>query len=75
MRDYDRLRSGRLSRATFRRALDLCRFGLNVNQYTLIESAFASPKQEGYVDYVKFCDEIESAITVKGNYTERFIMF
>ncbi|EDV26117.1 uncharacterized protein TRIADDRAFT_24458 [Trichoplax adhaerens] len=66
MRDYDRLRSGRLQRATFRRALDLCRFGLNIDQYNLIENTFLSTQQEGYVDYVRFCDEIESAITVKG---------
>ena len=29
MRDYDKLRSGRILVTSFRRALDLCGFGLN----------------------------------------------
>ena len=37
MRDYDKLRSGRMSKSNFRRALDLCRFELTEAELAILE--------------------------------------
>ncbi len=37
MRDYDKLRSGRMPKANFRRALDLCKFELNQSELAILE--------------------------------------
>ena len=37
MRDYDKLRSGRISVTSFRRALDLCGFGLSQEEVATLE--------------------------------------
>ena len=37
MRDYDKLRSGRISVTSFRRALDLCGFGLSQEEVAALE--------------------------------------
>ena len=37
MRDYDKLRSGRIPATSFRRALDLCGFGLGQEEVTALE--------------------------------------
>ena len=37
MRDYDKLRSGRMLKTSFRRALDLCRFELRESEASLLE--------------------------------------
>ena len=38
MRDYDKLRSGRIPATSFRRALDLCGFGLGQDEVTALEA-------------------------------------
>ncbi|KAK3583614.1 hypothetical protein CHS0354_039437 [Potamilus streckersoni] len=65
MRDYDKLRSGRMLKTSFRRALDLCRFELKESEVCLLEDRYQSAKDNDYVDYLKFCDEIESIFTTK----------
>ena len=37
LRDHDKLNSGRLPKETFRRAFDLCNFGVKEAEYSLIE--------------------------------------
>ena len=37
MRDYDKLRSGRIPATSFRRALDLCGFGLGQDEVASLE--------------------------------------
>lgn len=37
LRDYDKLRSGRMHKLSFRRALDLCKFELKETEYALLE--------------------------------------
>lgn len=64
MRDYDKLRSGRMLKTSFRRALDLCRFELRESEVSLLEDRYQSA-QPDYVDYLKFCDEVESIFTTK----------
>ncbi len=40
MRDYDKLRSGRMPLTSFRRALDLCGFGLSQNEVSALEQRY-----------------------------------
>ena len=40
MRDYDKLRSGRIPATSFRRALDLCGFGLAPEEVAALEKLF-----------------------------------
>jgi len=65
-KDYDKLKSGRITRVNFTRALDLCHFELTSKEVNLIADSFASPTDSSFVDYLKFSDEIESIFTVKG---------
>ena len=37
MRDYDKLRSGRMLKGNFRRALDLCKFQLCESELAILE--------------------------------------
>ncbi|XP_053393487.1 uncharacterized protein LOC123564874 [Mercenaria mercenaria] len=65
MRDYDKLRSGRMLKTSFRRALDLCRFELRQSEVSILEDRYQSTQDIDYVDYLKFCDEVESIFTTK----------
>lgn len=65
MRDYDKLRSGRMLKTSFRRALDLCRFELRESEVSILEDRYQSLQDIDYVDYLKFCDEVESIFTTK----------
>ncbi len=40
MKDYDKLRSGRILKTSFRRALDLCGFELTESQTTALEQRY-----------------------------------
>ena len=37
MRDYDKLRSGRMKKSNFRRALDICKFELAESELAILE--------------------------------------
>lgn len=65
IRDYDKLRSGRVLKTSFRRALDLCRFELKESEISILEDKYLSPGYPDYVDYVKFSDDVESIFTFK----------
>lgn len=65
MRDYDKLRSGRMLKTSFRRALDLCTFELKESEVAILEDKFQSPVDPDYVEYLKFSDELESVFTIK----------
>jgi len=65
MRDYDKLRSGRMLKTSFRRALDLCKFELRESEVSILEDRYQSVQDRDYVDYLKFCDEVESIFTTK----------
>lgn len=65
MRDYDKLRSGRLLKTSFRRALTLARLDLYESEMAMIEDKYQSAADPDYIDYKRFCDEIESIFTTK----------
>jgi len=66
MRDYDKLRTGRLLKTIFPRAIDLCQLGLVKSEVDVLMSYYQSPYNPDYVDYTRFCDDVESVFTVKG---------
>ena len=37
MRDYDKLKSGRITKINFRRAMDLCKFELSEPEFDILE--------------------------------------
>lgn len=65
MRDYDKLRSGRMLKTSFRRALDMCKFELRQSEASILEDRYQSKQDPEYVEYLKFCDEVESIFTTK----------
>lgn len=64
-KDYDKLKSGRISKTNFKRALDLSGLGLNVDEIDLLAKKYQSELHENCVYYHHFNDEIESIFTVK----------
>jgi len=64
MRDYDKLRSGRMRKANFRRALDLCKFELTESELACLEDHYQATEDD-FVDYLRFSDDIESIFTTK----------
>jgi len=66
MKDYDKLRTGRMLKTIFPRSLDLCRLELAPSEVQAIMDAYTSVGHPDYVDYYAFCDEIETVFTRKG---------
>ncbi|XP_070544504.1 uncharacterized protein [Ptychodera flava] len=65
LRDYDKLRTGRMKIETFCRALDPANLGLKASEVAILVQAYQSPTDPAYVEYLQFNDEIESIFTVK----------
>ncbi|KAL8564995.1 hypothetical protein ACOMHN_003371 [Nucella lapillus] len=65
MKDYDKLRSGRMLKTSFRRAVSLARLGLYESELAIVEDKYQSPVDTDYIDYRRFCDEVESIFTTK----------
>lgn len=65
MRDYDKLRSGRMPKVNFRRALDLCKFELLESELAILENHYQSAVDIEHVDYLQFSDDIEAIFTTK----------
>lgn len=66
MRDYDKLKTGRMLKTCFPRALDLCCLGLTESEVLSLIQHYTSPSDPDYVEYYRFCDDVESAFTQKG---------
>lgn len=66
MRDYDKLRTGRVLVTNFERSLDLAGLELKESEIKILADAFRSYGQPRFVDYLRFQDEIESIFTEKG---------
>ena len=48
MRDFDKLRSGRIAKSNFRRALDLCRFELAESELAILEDQYVFSVFSGF---------------------------
>ncbi|XP_063691984.1 uncharacterized protein LOC134824170 [Bolinopsis microptera] len=64
-KDYDKLKSGRILKSNFKRALDLSGLDLTVDEIDLLAMRYQSDCKEDCVYYHHFNDEIESIFTVK----------
>lgn len=62
--DFDKLRKGVVTKDQFRRILSLSGFTLTDNEYQSLENRYVD--QNGFINYVQFCDDIDSAFTLKG---------
>ena len=58
MRDYDKLRSGRIPATSFRRALDLCGFSLGQEEVTALEKMSVTCGHELLYNYNTICSHI-----------------
>lgn len=65
MRDYDKLRTGRILIPNFKRSLDLIGLELKESEVQILGEAYRSYGYPGFVNYLAFQDEIESIFTVK----------
>lgn len=63
MRDYDKLRHGYIHRSNFRRALDLCRFGLTESELAILEDHYAACKPE-HIEWERFSKDTEQIFTI-----------
>ncbi|XP_011673543.2 uncharacterized protein LOC594672 [Strongylocentrotus purpuratus] len=65
MRNYDKLRTGRMLKENFRRALDNAGLGLQPSEVEILINAFESPRDASFVEYLAFSDHVESIFTLK----------
>ncbi|XP_069672044.1 uncharacterized protein [Periplaneta americana] len=63
MRDFDRHNQCVISRDEFWRGLDACRFNLSPAEVETLMEVFASPFRRECVDYQRFCETVEEAVT------------
>jgi Ca2+-binding EF-hand superfamily protein len=63
MKDYDKLRSGRMLKTSFRRALNLARLDLYESEVAMLEDKYQSGRDIDFVEYLRFCQDIESIFT------------
>jgi Ca2+-binding EF-hand superfamily protein len=63
MRDFDKLRSGRMLKTNFRRCLDLCRFDLQESELAILEDHYQAWEDKDFVHWLQFCKDIESIFT------------
>jgi len=65
MKDYDKLKTGRVLETNFRRAVDLANLGLKESEVDILCDTFKSGRDPGFIDYMAFSDEVETVFTVK----------
>jgi len=78
MKDYDKLRSGRMLKTSFRRALNLARLDLLETEVAMLEDRYQSGRDIDFVEYLRFCKDIESIFTtdnLEKNPLEEVVLF
>ena len=65
MKDYDKLKTGRVLESNFARALDLAGLGLKESEVHMLIDAYRSLTHPGYIEYLAFSNEVESIFTLK----------
>ncbi|PAA77603.1 hypothetical protein BOX15_Mlig010687g4 [Macrostomum lignano] len=65
LRDFDKLRSGRISKVTFRRALSGSGLQLGESEFSHLEDLYQSRKDPDSVEWMRFVDDVEAAFTQK----------
>ncbi len=62
--DFDKLRKGAVTKDQFRRVLSMQGFGLTEGEYKALEEKYHN--EDGHMNYLAFCDAIDSVFTIKG---------
>ena len=62
--DFDKLRKGAVTKEQFRRVLSMQGFELTEGEYQALEEKYHN--DEGHMNYVAFCNAIDSVFTLKG---------
>nr|XP_054773761.1 uncharacterized protein LOC129281858 [Lytechinus pictus] len=65
MRNYDKLRTGRMLTENFRRSLDNAGLGLQPSEVDILIRTFQSPSDPKFVEWLLFSDHVESIFTLK----------
>ncbi|XP_072165025.1 uncharacterized protein [Diadema setosum] len=65
MRNYDKLRTGRMLKENFRRSLDNAGLGLQPSEVEILIQVFEWPEDTCFVQYLDFNNEVESIFTLK----------
>ena len=65
LRDYDKLRSGVISKQQFSSGVFLAKIELDAKELDIIAEHYAAPSRPGYLRWVHFCDDIDAVVTTK----------
>eukprot|EP00049_Salpingoeca_infusionum_P007962 m.128503 g.128503 ORF g.128503 m.128503 type:complete len:947 (-) comp13872_c2_seq1:463-3303(-) len=60
LRDFDKLRTGKVTSAQFRSGLSMAKVSLTLPEYAALETAYAAPDREGVVRYADFCADVDT---------------
>eukprot|EP00043_Microstomoeca_roanoka_P011844 m.112038 g.112038 ORF g.112038 m.112038 type:complete len:931 (-) comp15315_c1_seq1:1540-4332(-) len=59
LRDFDKLRKGRVTTRAFRSGLSMCGLALSLPEFRVLEQKYAAQGFPDHVDYVTFCDDVD----------------
>merc|ERR1719326_1051926 len=59
MRDFDKLRKGRVTVRAFRSALSMCGLKLTLPEYRALERVYATQGVADHVNYIRFCNDVD----------------
>lgn len=65
-RDFDKLRSGFITSAQFRIGLNMAKIVLSLQEFELLSTYFAAPKEGKHIKWRDFCDAVDEVFTKKG---------
>ncbi|XP_065652485.1 uncharacterized protein LOC100202524 isoform X2 [Hydra vulgaris] len=66
MKDFDKLRTGKMLKINFPRALNISSLRLTAYDIDTVMDFYKSEGNSNYVDYNRFCDDVDSVFTTKG---------
>ena len=59
MRDFDKLRKGRVTVRAFRSALSMCSLNPTLPEYRALERVYAAQGVADHVNYIRFCNDVD----------------
>ena len=62
MRDFDKLRKGRVTVRAFRSALSMCGLKLTLPEYRALERVYAAQGVADHVNYIRFCNHVDPGL-------------
>lgn len=59
LKDFDRLRSGSITRAQFRIGMNMAKISFTEKEFGVLCNAFACDKKDGWFKWQEFCDTVD----------------